>query len=71
MLWFKLLQNTIYCGKLHFTSYQIYAWGGYRQKSGDKRQKNINLVLCSSYQLSAASASLWNFLQQAVQKGEG
>jgi hypothetical protein len=24
MLWFKLLQNTTYCGKLKFTAYQLY-----------------------------------------------
>ena len=29
MLWYKLLQNTIYCGKLHFASYQPYKNAGW------------------------------------------
>lgn len=24
MLWYKILQNTIYCGKLAFTTYWVY-----------------------------------------------
>jgi hypothetical protein len=26
MLWYNPLQNTIYCGKLRFTTYHVY-WG--------------------------------------------
>ena len=51
MLWYKLLQNTIYCGKLHFTSYQLYECMSLgrlcsdQQKRGGKRNTIEKIVL--------------------------
>jgi hypothetical protein len=51
MLWYKLLQNTTYCGILHFTSCQACErkdWGSfanYKQKNKGSGQKVKNLSL--------------------------
>ena len=77
MLWFNLLQNTIYCGKLHLTSYQLYenvGWGSlvnYKQKIGGKRQTIEDVVLCSFHQLTAAIVFISNSLPQVKIKEEG
>jgi hypothetical protein len=44
MLWFKLLQNTRYCGKLNFAAYQLYQvvrWpvSSERWRAADRRRK--------------------------------
>ena len=76
MLWFKLLQNTIYCGKLHSTSYQLCRCvnlGGIvvlKQEIGGKRQKIENFVLCPLRQLSTATTLIPRIFQQAI-KWEG
>jgi hypothetical protein len=55
MLWYKLLQNTTYCGILHFTSCRACEgndWGSfvnYKQKIKGSRQKVKNLSLCIFY----------------------
>ena len=76
MLWSKLLQNTIYCGKLQLTSYQLYRCvtvGGtvvLKQEIGGKRQKIENFVLCPLRQLSTATTLIPKIFQQAI-KWEG
>jgi hypothetical protein len=73
MLWFKLLQNTIYCGKLHFTFYQPYQWGGYitiKHINGGKRRTLKKGYLCSLKYLAATTLTRQN-IQPANQKEEG
>ncbi len=77
MLWYKLLQNTISCGTLQFTSYRLYenaSWCGFKncgQDAGGKRQKRKSLDLCSLHSLTAAGVSILNNLQQAHKRGGG
>ena len=78
MLWFNLLQNTIYCGKLHPTSYyQHYGnvgWGSlvdHEEKLGGKRDTIEDLVLCSFRRPTAAITFISNNLPQAKVKEEG
>lgn len=77
MLWYKLLQNTIYCGKLHLTSYQLYGYvslGGlieFKKKTGGKRHKIEDIVLCPLRQHSAATLSVPTTLMQATRLGGG
>jgi hypothetical protein len=76
MLWFNLLQNTIYCGKLHLTSYQHYGnvgWGSlvsYREKSGGKRDTIEDLVLCSFRRPIVAIMFISKYLTQVKVKEE-
>lgn len=71
MLWFKLLQNTIYCGKLHVTSYYQHkkaSWGGFvrcKQQTGEKR-KNQKFLTFAPF---AAVPTL--VLPQTTTKEEG
>jgi hypothetical protein len=77
MLWYKLLQNTIYCGILHFTSYHLYentSWCGLvvnKQEVEDKRQKINSLVLCSCQYLADIGRSTSKSLPPLKKKGEG
>jgi len=77
MLWFNLLQNTIYCGKLHLTSYQHYekvGWGSLvknEEKLGGKRDTIEELVLCSFRRPIVAMMFFSNNLPQAKVKEEG
>ncbi len=59
MLWFQLLQNTICCGKLYFTSHRLKSakWSSfvnYKQKIEGKRPNLKNLDLCSFHCLATA-----------------
>jgi hypothetical protein len=77
MLWYKLLQNTIYCGTLHLTSYQLYEYvslGGlidFNKETGGKRYKKEDIVLCPLRQHSAATLSVPTTLMQATKLGGG
>lgn len=77
MLWFNLLQNTIYCGKLHLTSYRHYenvGWDSlvnYKEKLGGKRDTIEDLVLCSFRHPIVAITFISNNLPQTKVKEEG
>jgi hypothetical protein len=77
MLWYQVLQNTIYCGKLQFTSYQSYEnvhWGGFincRQKIGGKRQKLKKRNQCSYFYLTVTNILAFNNMQQTTKREGG
>jgi len=73
MLWYKLLQNTIYCGKLQSTFNQPFEWGGYptvKYINGGKRHTLKKGHLCSLKYLAATTLTR-QIIQQASQKEEG
>lgn len=77
MLWYQVLHNTIYCGKLQFTSYRNYEnvhWSGFiacRQKVGGKRQKLKKHSQCSYFYLTVGKIPVFNSMQQTTRREEG
>jgi len=75
MLWFKLLQNTIYCGTLQFTSCQCYRWGSFvthRQPAERERAKQTVLPLfCVFCKFTADTTPVVTNLQQVHIQEEG